>query len=364
MSDEAIKQANRMALLNALRGGATAAASNAAKASVRPQITSALTQAMTNTGKSLSERSGLSQFARNEVVRPFRLGAGQAAAGDRYLQGLGTATPALRQQAAAKLLNLTDRSARLGGDTLATAGNFLGKSLPEVNKGVGQFVRTLPNLLNNPINRLPGFNKLTELLQSLKGRLPKAIRWALPGTTTGALSAGVLGHSLASTGKQVGEIYNDSVQPMIDKAKLLTEAPDASVKLQNAYEASGKAIKGVNNALAGPAVTSLLEGMANLPAVNAAKQKATRVAGNIGTNALTGLANDLSYNVGTGLFRNTPIKLMANASPAMAAAHSAFNYFNPGAQRLSTEELKKRLASRTLGSIKDEFTGMLPWSNK
>ena len=54
----------------------------------------------------------------------------------------------------------------------------------------------------------------------------------------------------------------------------------------------------------------------------------------------------------------------AAARPAAAAAHSAFNYLNPGAPRLSTEELKKRLTSRAIGSAKDEFTGMLPWSRK
>lgn len=353
MTDNHVKQANRAALLKSLLFGGAAAATRAA-----PRPAAAPLLRMSDIAKGVSDRSGVSQFARNEVVRPFRLGTSTPAAGDRYLQGLGAATPAISQQAAAKLLNLTDRSARLGGDALATAGNFLGKSLPEINKGVGQFVRTLPNLLNNPINRLPVFNKLTELLQMVKGKLPKSIRWALPGTTTGALSAGVLGQSIANTGKQVGEIYNDSVRP------LLYDAPEASVKMQQAAEASGKVLKGVNTALAGPIVSNLLESVANMPIVNAAQQKVTDSAGNIGTNVLKEFAKDLSYNVGAGMFKNTPIKLMANASPAMAAAHSAFNYINPGAPRLSTEELKQRLASRTLSSVKDEFTGMLPWSRK
>jgi hypothetical protein len=359
MTDNQVKQANRAAFLKSLLSGGAAATTRAA---ARPVAAPLLR--MSDITKGVADRSGVSQFARNEVVRPFRLGAGQPAAGDRYLQGLGTAAPVASQQAAAKLLNLTDRSARLGGDALATAGNFLGKSLPEINKGVSQFVRTLPNLLNNPINRLPVFNKLTELLQMAKGKLPKAIRWALPGTTTGALSAGVLGQSLANTGRQVGEVYNDSVRPLLDKAMLFNEAPEASVKMQQAAEASGKVLKGVNTALAGPVVGNLLEGVANMPIVNAAQQKVTDAAGNIGTNALTGFGKDLAYNVGAGMFKNTPIKLMANASPAMAAAHSAFNYLNPGAPRLSTEELKKRLASRAISSAKDEFTGMLPWSRK
>ena len=355
MTDNQVKQANRAAFLKNLFSGGAAATTRAA---ARPAAAAAAPLLrMSDITKGVADRSGVSQFARQEVVRPFRLGTGQPAAGDRYLQGLGTAAPVASQQAAAKFLNLTDRSARLGGDALATAGNFLGKSLPEINKGVGQFVRTLPNLLNNPINRLPVFNKLTEQLQRVKKKFPKAIRWALPGTTTGALSAGVLGQSLANTGKQVGELYNDSVRPFLN-------TPEASVKAQQAAAASGKVLKSVNTALVGPVASNLLEGVANMPIVNAARQKATDAAVNIGTNALKGFGKDLSYNVGAGMFKNTPIKLMANASPVMAAAHSAFNYLNPGAPRLSTEELKKRLTSRAIGSAKDEFTGMLPWSRK
>ena len=225
-------------------------------------------------------------------------------------------------------------------------------------------MKTLPNLLNNPINRLPLFNQITAAMQGLKGYLPKSLRLAVPGTATGAMSAGVLAHSLANTGKQVGEIYNDSVQPLLDKVNTLTAAPDVSDKMQSVYDATGRATKAVTSALTSPIVTNLAAAIGNTPAVAAARDKAQSAASNIGTNALRGLASDLSYNVGTGMFRNTPIKLIANASPAMAAAHAAFNAYNPGLPRLSTEELKKRIAQRTLGTIGEEFTGMLPWSRK
>lgn len=358
MPDNQIKQANRAALLKNLLSGGAAAATRAAARPVAAPLSR-----MSDLAKGLSDRSGVSQFARQEVVRPFKLAPGQTAAGERYLQGLGAA-PSVPQQAAARLLNLTDRTARLGGDAAATAGNLIGKSLPTVNQGVGQFVKTLPNLLNNPINRLPLFNQITAAMQGLKGYLPKALRWAVPGTATGAMSAGVLGHSLASTGKQVGEIYNDSVQPMLDRVNSLTAAPDVSDKMQKVYDATGKATKAVTSAITSPVVTNLVTALANTPAVAAARDKAQNVASNVGTNALRGLASDLSYNVGTGMFRNTPFKLIANASPAMAAAHAAFNAYNPGLPRLSTEELKKRIAQRTLGTIGEEFTGMLPWSRK
>jgi len=309
MPDNQIKQANRAALLkNLLSGGAAAATRAVSRPAAAPL------SRMSDLAKGLSDRSGVSQFARQEVVRPFKLAPGQAAAGERYLQGLGAA-PSVPQQAAARLLNLTDRTARLGGDAAATD-------------------------------------------------LPKSLRLAVPGTATGAMSAGVLAHSLANTGKQVGEIYNDSVQPLLDKVNTLTAAPDVSDKMQSVYDATGRATKAVTSALTSPIVTNLAAAIGNTPAVAAARDKAQSAASNIGTNALRGLASDLSYNVGTGMFRNTPIKLIANASPAMAAAHAAFNAYNPGLPRLSTEELKKRIAQRTLGTIGEEFTGMLPWSRK
>jgi GH24 family phage-related lysozyme (muramidase) len=151
---------------------------------------------------------------------------------------------------------------------------------------------------------------------------------------------------------------------MLDKVKALTAAPDVSDKMQNAYNATGAATKAITSAMTSPVVTNLMTALGNTPAVAAARDKAQSAASNAGTNAIRGLASDLSYNVGTGMFRNTPIKLMANASPAMAAAHAAFNAYNPGLPRLSTEELKKRIAQRSLSSIQDEFTGMLPWSRK
>ena len=358
MLNNHVKQANRAALLkNLLSGGAAAATRAVSRPAAVPL------SRMSDLAKGMADRSGVSQFARQEVVRPFKLAPNQAAAGERYLQGLGAA-PSVPQQAAARLLNLTDRTARLGGDAAATAGNLLSKSLPTVNQGVGQFVKTLPNLLSNPLNRLPVFNQITAAMQGLKGYLPKALRLAVPGTATGAMSAGVLGHSLANTGKQVGEIYNDSVRPTLDKVNALTAAPDVSDKMQNAYNATGAATKAITSAMTSPVVTNLITALGNTPAVAAARDKAQIAASNAGTNAIRGLASDLSYNVGTGMFRNTPIKLMANASPAMAAAHAAFNAYNPGLPRLSTEELKKRIAQRSLSSIQDEFTGMLPWSRK
>ena len=351
----------------------TSTAPSLAKGVVAGKTLSALKPGL---AESLAKHTGLKKFKDEEVWAPFKRPENVPSLGSRYLEAprrsptvLGRNNENIVNMGVGLGLNAADSAVRGIGNTAATALNMTKRNMPFINKG--------KMLGGNPINSLPVMNKLTEGLSAVKAKAPIPIRWAMPGTATGAVGLGAAGYGAYQGAKDLAGVYEDSVHPLATAARsyynyfdpeisrpstkpwwqMAPGLPPVSKNNPFDFEKSRKkrlldAIKAMVYSTGQPIARAAWNGVSN----NVSKlgdrlaslpENQTAAIGEKGQKAFGQLGKDTAYNFGTSVFNNTPISYIANASPVKALSHLAFGGYNglSDKKRISKDDMKKRMTS-------------------